>query len=704
MSAFLWEIGCEEIPAGMLPDAIAALAGRLTAALEAAGLNDAGAMQVETHGTPRRLVASVTGLAARQADITEERRGPPLERSFDADGRPTPAAEGFARSCGVAVADLQRLETAKGRYLAHTLKKAGAATGEVLPGIMLEILTGFPWPKAMRWSDGEMRFVRPIGWMVALLDGAVVPFVTPDGLAAGDRTRGHRFMAPGPFPVSGWADYRAALRSGRVELDLAERRRRIREGTMACAARAGGEAVIPEGLLTENAGLTEWPVPLLGRFDAKYLQIPAEVLSTSMKYHQKFFPIADAQGALLPCFVAVANLETADGGQGLIRGFERVLRARLEDAAFYWAEDRKVALDARLEALKSVVFQARLGTLFEKAVRLERLAGEIAPRLEPVPDAAAVARAARLCKCDLVTGMVGEFPELQGVMGGYYLSATGGAADAEAAAAIREHYRPQGATDAVPETTIGTVVALADKLDTLVGCFSINLAPSGAKDPFALRRAALGVIRMLLAGPGIRLPLQTVLSRAHAAYPREIPQCDAGETVAALLDFFYGRLKAHLKAEGYDHDLIDAVQALGLDDLFDAVSRVRALAGFKEMAAYQALVAANKRIVNILDKSAGGAAGVGVVDPARFADAAERALWQALSGCSEEVARRVAAAAYGDALATLAGLRPEIDRFFDQVLVMDPDSGIRANRLALLATVRDLFRQVADVSRLVLPE
>ncbi len=701
MSDFFWEIGCEEIPAGMLPAAIDDLAARFRSALDAAGLIRDGGTRLECHGTPRRLALSVTGLAARQKDLSEERRGPPVARSFDADGNPTKAAEGFARGCGVTVAELGRLETPKGVWLAHTIQKPGAPAATILPGILSDILATFPWPKSMRWGDGDMRFVRPVGWMVALLDGEILPFATIDGLQAGAETRGHRFMAPGPFRVGGWDDYRTTLQDNKVVLELEERRRLIRERTRELADAAGGRAVVPESLLTENAGLTEWPVPLLGRFDPAYLEIPREVLATSMQYHQKYFPVAGADGELLACFVAVANLETADEGAVLIKGYERVLRARLEDAAFYWSEDRKVTLDQRLESLKKVVFQARLGTLYEKTGRLESLAGAIAAHVTPAPDMESVKEAARLCKCDLVTGMVGEFPELQGVMGGHYLRAAGG--DGRVADAIREHYRPQGSADDLPETVLGSIVSMADKLDTLVGCFSIGLVPSGAKDPFALRRSALGVIRMVLAGEGMHLPLRPLLEGAHAAYPREVPERDAAETAGALLDFFYGRLKSFLKADGYDYDLIEAVQALGLDDLFDVVSRVRALAGFKEMAAYEALVAANKRIANILAKSQGDGRG-GTVDPSLFSDAAEEALWQAVGECAGRVTERVKQGAYGDALADLAGLRSGIDRFFDDVLVMDPDARVRDNRLALLAAVRGTFQQVADVSRLVLPE
>lgn len=709
-SLFFWEVGCEEIPAVLLPGALDALETGMADALSKAGLFVAGQTQTETQGTPRRLMVAVSGLAGRQADTQEERRGPLVARAYDAEGVPTRAAEGFARSCGVAVADLTQMQTPKGAYLACVIHKAGQTAAALLPSIMTDLLATFPWKKSMRWGAGEMRFVRPIVWMVALLDGQPLPFRSVDGLEAGRVTYGHRFMAPDPFPVweegadqgQGVAFYRARLKQAKVILDLDARRDLIREGVGRLAQQAGGHAQLSPALLTENASLTEWPVPLLGRFDASYLTIPPEVLTTSMHYHQKCFPVCASEqepDTLLPCFVAVANLETPDQGV-LVRGFERVLRARLEDAAFFWNEDRKTPLVDRLEGLRHVVFQAKLGTLHQKSLRLSQLATYLSGFFSPVPAADLVAQAASLSKCDLISGMVGEFPELQGVMGAYYLREEQG--HPEVAMAIRQHYRPQGMADDLPETPLGTLVSMADKLDTLVGCFAIGLVPSGTKDPFALRRAALGVIRMVLANQ-LHVPLRKMLYSAYIHYENGVLERKVEAVADAIQTFFYGRLKALLKTEGLDSDLIDAVQALDLDDLLDAVLRIRALAIFKTLDSYAALVAANKRMANLINK-VGYVQKEGPLDVALLQLPAEIQLHAALRACSERVRVLVKSRAYTDALHALAELRAPMDRFFEDVLVMDPDLKVRDARLALLAQVQEIFRQVADVRCLVLPE
>ncbi|MEO5353238.1 MAG: glycine--tRNA ligase subunit beta [Magnetococcus sp. XQGC-1] len=698
LGTFFWEIGCEEIPAGLLPGAIIGLQSRMETALEEAGLSVAGQTQVVSQGTPRRLVVWVTGLAARQADREEERRGPALAQAFAADGRPTAAAEGFARSCGVSVADLQQRATPKGSYLVHLSRSAGESAASLLPRLLHDLLTAFPWKKSMRWGGGEMRFVRPLRWMVALLDGQLLPFCTADGLVAESVSRGHRFMTPAPLPVTDLESHRQRLRQAHVLLDLGEREAVIRAGAERLAAQAGGQAIISPELLTENGCLTEWPVPLLGRFDPGYLAIPADVLITSMQHHQKYFPVAGADGRLLPCFIAVANLETGDQSV-LVKGFERVLRARLEDAAFFWNEDRKRPLAERLTGLQQVVFQAKLGTVYQKVERMRHLAKLVAGFLDPAPTATQVEQAALWSKCDLITGMVGEFPELQGVMGGHYLREEGG--DPEVAAAIRDHHRPQGMADALPETLLGIVTALVDKWDTLVGCFAVGLVPTGAKDPFALRRAALGVIRMVLVH-NLHLPLREILRHAHGLYAEGVLVEGVEQTVRQVQEFFYGRLNAFLKSEGFDGDLLDAVQQLDLDDLLDMVLRVRALAVFKTLPSYGALVAANKRIANILEKA--GGLQQGGVDAGLFTLPAEVQLHQEVESRRLVVPELVQRRAYAEALQQLAELRGVIDRFFAEVLVMDPDLAVRNNRLALLAQVRQTFRQVADVSCLVLPE
>ncbi|MBF0614907.1 MAG: glycine--tRNA ligase subunit beta [Magnetococcales bacterium] len=698
MSALLWEIGCEEIPARMLKEAVDHLGSATMAALERAGLQSAETRLVWCEGTPRRLALAISGIAERQEDRVETRRGPALERAFDADGNPTRATEGFAASCHTTVAALERLETPKGVYLVAHVRTSGSGAMEILPGLLAEILAAFPWPKSMRWGSGTTRFVRPIRWMVALLDGQVVPARASESVVAGCETRGHRFMAPGLFAVQDADSYRRTLAGQRVMLAIGERTELIRSRVSRLAAAEGGEAYLDEGLILENAGLTEWPVPLVGRFAPEYLEIPAEVLATSMKNHQKYFPVKSGAGGLLPCFVAVANLEAPDPAV-LVRGYERVLKARLEDAAFYWREDRRIPLAERLGELDRVVFQARLGSVGAKARRMAALVGHLAQRIAPGLQEAAQ-RAALLAKCDLVTGMVGEFPELQGVMGGHYARHAGEAA--EVALAIQEHYRPQGAGDELPGSTVGRLVALADKLDTLVGCFGIGLVPTGTKDPFGLRRAALGVIRIVLDGAGWHLPLRELLVAAHGAYDDGVLERDAATTCEAVLEFMHGRIEVHLRRD-HAYDVIDAVLALRLDDLADLAVRVATLSGFKGQESFGALVAANKRMANILSKAPMAATAVGV-EVALLQQPSEKGLLEALTRVEQDLAPMLAARQYGGVLESLAGLRTVIDGFFDEVLVMDPDLAVRGNRLALLAAVRGCFSRMADFSRLAMPE
>ncbi|MBF0414194.1 MAG: glycine--tRNA ligase subunit beta [Magnetococcales bacterium] len=696
---FLWEIGCEEIPAGMLAAGIRYFADAMEKQLTEAGLFVGGSTRIASHGTPRRLVVMVTHMATQQADRVEEMRGPPVDRAFDAQGNPSKAAAGFAKSCGVSVGELQRIDTPKGAYLCHTIHRPGLTAESLLPELMKGILEGFPWPKTQRWGSGKTRFVRPINWMLALMNGRVLPFATSDGLHTGQSTQGHRFMARGPFGVSSIADYHQAMASGHVILDMERRKQIIREGIERLANTVGGQAVIPDELLQENANLTEWPIPLLGHYSPDYLKIPPEVLTTSMKNHQKYFPILDSHGSLMPCFIAISNNDVPD--HTLVkRGYERVLRARLEDAAFYWDEDRKEPLINRLESLKNVVFQAKLGTLYDKTVRMEQLVTRLAAIAGSRVNSDQVLTATRLCKCDLVTGMVGQFPELQGIMGGYYARHAG--ADPAIVQAIREHYRPMGAADSVPESLEGRLVSLADKLDTLAGCFGIGLVPTGTKDPFALRRAALGIIRMLLDDGGVRFHWVTLMESAYDAFAPGVLTNNRQQTVDNLTAFFDGRLQNHLKTSGFDYDLIEAVQTLGLDDCYDIRERIVALNQFRTMESYGALVAANKRIANILSKATENWQHH-PLDPAQFTEPAEGELLGHLVEVEQQVDAAIQHGNYAHALGHLAGLRAGIDTFFDQIMVMDPDMGKRLNRLALLARVRGAFYKVADISRLSAP-
>ncbi|MBF0611825.1 MAG: glycine--tRNA ligase subunit beta [Magnetococcales bacterium] len=697
MSHFLWELGCEEIPARMLPDALNNLASMMSTLLQEAGISFG---SLSTLGTPRRLAVLIDDLATQQADRQEIRRGPPVDRAFDAAGKPTGAALGFAKSCGVSIEAIGQEEMGKGVYLVYRETIPGSPVAQVLPLVMDKVVKTFSWPKSMRWGSGEFRFVRPILTMTALLDGELLPFSvaqagSSQGVTTGRTVAGHRFMSPGPFEIHGPQEYASLLRQNKVMVDFQERSDLIREEVTKQAAGVQGTAIIDAGLLSENACLTEWPVALRGQFDPVYLDIPKEVLVTSMKNHQKYFAVVDQQGKLLPNFIAIANIE-APNPQVLINGYQRVLKARLEDAAFYWGEDRKKSLQERQESLKSVVFQARLGTLYQKSQRIRSLAEKMAAQLAP-NEIQQAAKAALLCKCDLVTGMVGEFPELQGIMGGYYARHDG--EEDSVAQAIAQHYRPQGAADELPTTPLATILSLADKLDTLAGCFGVGLAPTGAKDPFALRRAALGIIRMLLNGQ-ISLPLQPLLMEACQRFVEQ-GVLQAGEVPSicqTILTFFHGRLEPYLRGEGLEYDLIDAVLALAPDNLYDAAVRIRSLARFKGMASYGSLVAANKRIANILNKSVEEGVVIPTLNPQLLSQEAEQRLVQEVTAVGQQVT--AAGSDYGQALDALATLREAIDQFFDAILVMDPDPAIRGNRLALLHQVRETFRRVADISRL----
>ncbi|MEG3640239.1 glycine--tRNA ligase subunit beta [Magnetococcus sp. PR-3] len=699
MAEFMWEIGTEEIPARMLPGAIKAIKELTSAALKEAGL---GFDRIQSEGTPRRLVVVIQDLDDKTADLEEERRGPAVKAAFDAEGNPTKAAQGFARGCGVDVDQLGRIETPKGEYLAYTIKQPGQTAADVLPGVLHTVFKGLPWPKTMRWSDGETRFVRPVQTITALLGGQQIEVELADNVRYTTEVTGHRFMGQGSVAVQDFASYQQAMADGKVMLKLEDRMAAIRTGMAEQAASVDGVVAPDEALVSENASLTEWPVAVLGSYDESYLEIPPEVLTTSMRYHQKYFPVVDANGQLKPNFVAISNMVTPDQTV-LVKGYQRVLKARLEDAAFYWAEDRKTRLTDRLPSLEKVVWQAKLGSLFQKSQRMAHLCSAISAYV--APEKAAIAEKAGLySKCDLVTGMVGEFPELQGIMGGYYLPRESDT-DEVAALAIREHYMPAGAGDDLPESLCGRIVSLSDKLDTLVGCFGMGITPTGTKDPFGLRRAALGVIRLILQENGLRLPLRKLCEEAYRQYGEIGLEIGESQTVDAVLDFFYGRLQAHLKSEGIDYDLIEAVQALNLDDLWDAVNRVNALVSFKQDAAYEALVAANKRMANILSKLEEDSVDLTVaVDGTVLKESAEQGLAHAVADVAGTVRDHSRAGRYADALTALASLRSVIDSFFDDVMVMDKDQAVRENRLRLLASVLGLFREVADVSCLVVAE
>ena len=681
----LIEIGTEELPPKALHGLAEAFRTGVLAGLDRAELTHG---EVREFATPRRLAVLVRQVADRQADKAVERRGPALRAAYDAEGRPTQAALGFARSCGVDIAEVERLETDKGSWLVHRSTQVGAPAVSLFAGIAEEALARLPIPKRMRWGDGEVEFVRPVHWVVMLFGAVVVPGVVL-GVRAGRESRGHRFHHPGPVTLSSPGEYAERLEApGRVLVDFGARRERIRRQVEAIAADLGGRAVIDEALLSEVASLVEWPVALAGGFDARFLEVPAEALIATMKGNQRYFHLVDGNGRLLPHFIAVANVESVDPG-AVRAGNERVVRPRLADADFFWKKDRAVPLASRAETLGGVVFQQRLGTLLDRTRRIARVAGGIARALGLDP--ALAERAAALSKCDLVTEMVGEFPELQGVMGRHYALHDG--EHPEVASAIDEQYLPRFAGDALPATPTGQVLSLADKLDTLTGIFGIGQSPTGDRDPFGLRRAALGVVRTLIER-GLDLDLRELLVLSARTYDL----FEAEPVAEQVLEFAMERLRAYYLDAGVAPDTFEAVLARRPTRPVDFDRRVRGVGAFRRLPEAASLAAANKRIHNILRQA--GEAPEGGADPALLESPAERELAEVVATMAREVQPLLAAGEYPEALTRLAGLRESVDRFFDEVMVMVDDERVRRNRLALLAEVNGLFLRAADVSRL----
>lgn len=742
MPQLLIELFSEEIPARMQAGAARDLERMATDRLKAAGLTWEA---LTTFAGPRRLTLVVEGLPAATPDREEEIKGPKTSA-------PEQALEGFLRKTGLTRDQLVERDG----VLFAVISEKGRATATLIPEMVERIVRDFPWPKSMRWGTGTLRWVRPLKRIVCLFDGAVVPFaidgIAPassseavGGLKSGDTTEGHRFMSSGkPFTVKDFADYRAKLEREHVLLDATDRRLKILEAARAVCHAEGLELVDDDGLLDEVSGLAEWPTPILGAMDPQFLDLPPEVIRLSMKVHQKYFAVRDPKtGGLAPNFVVVANVEATDGGTALAAGNSRVLSARLNDARFFWDEDRKVGFDVWLDKLKGVTFHARLGTMAERVDRIAALAREIAPLVGA--DADQAEQAARLAKGDLASGMVGEFPELQGIMGGYYARADHGDAIADA---VRDHYKPQGPNDAVPTAPLTVAVALADKLDTLVGFFAIDEKPTGSKDPFALRRAALGVIRLVLEN-GVRLPLQDMAfiageylsgmrnleklpSYARAAGVREIMlgkeeveadrdriadllasaensdwrhgalDYQAGLTQLGwdVLAFFADRLKVLLRDQGQRHDLVDAVFALGDDDLVRIVRRVEALGTFLETEDGENLLAGYKRASNILRAEAKkGDLPEGNPVALDGAPPEETGLIAAVAKAGAEVDAALATEDFAAAMTALAALRAPVDAFFTAVMVNSDVPAERDNRLKLLGQVRTVMGRVADFGK-----
>lgn len=688
MSAdFLFEVGTEEMPSGELPGVLDALRVQAPRLLEAERLAF-GAVQAFV--TPRRLTLLVRGLADRQEAEVRQVIGPPAAKAFDAAGKPTQAAVGFARAQQVPVAELRRVQTERGEYVAAVREIPGEPMERVLPGLLERLLAGLPFSKQMRWGLGDVRFIRPIRWVLALYGDRALD-LTLWGVRAAPVSRGHRFLAPGPFPVASVEGYLERLAAGHVVLDPEARRALIREQVVEAARAAGGAPVMDAGLLETITYMVEAPQAFVGRFPEAYLQLPRTLIETPIRHHQRSVPV-EADGRLLPVFVAVSNLPTEDPAvlETIRRGHERVIRARLADADFYFREDRKVPLAERVPGLRGVVFQERLGTLYDKTQRLVALVETLATGLPEAARAEAV-RAATLAKADLLTGSVREFPELEGFIGGEFALASG--ESPAVAQAIREQYLPRTAGDRLPASRLGAVLGVADRLDSVVACLGVGLVPTGSEDPYALRRQAQGLVAICLGVP-LRLSLGALIARAldlladRLTEPREPVR-------ARVLEFLRGRLLAALADRGVRPDVAEAALASGFDDPHQAFLRARALMGFLARPDFNSLLVTFKRVVNILPPGFAGR-----VDPGVFAQAEEEELHGAFLARRDRVVAALQGEAYEVALEELAALRPHVDRFFTGVMVMVPDLRLQENRLALLAKIGALLLAIGDLRRL----
>ena len=668
MPELLIELFSEEIPAGMQHKAAADLRQMVTNALVEAGLTYEGA---QAHGGARRLVLSVEGLDAKAADVNEERKGPRVDA-------PQQAIEGFLKSTGLSLGELKVQDDKKGQFYLAVIRRPGRTATEIIADVVPDTIRKFPWPKSMRWGSGSLRWVRPLHSIVCTFDGEVVPFEI-DGIHSGNITHGHRFMGAQNIEVRRFDDYAQKLHHNFVVVDATARIETIRTEARNLAFAQGLELIEDEGLLKETAGLVEWPVVLMGSFDESFLTVPPEVIATSIKNHQKCFALRNAStGKLANRYLLVSNLVANDGGRTIVAGNNKVIAARLSDAKFFWDQDRKVKLEEWAKKLDAITFHAKLGNQGERVRRIETLAAEIAKKIGADPEKAKLA--SRLAKADLVTGMVGEFPELQGLMGRYY--ALDQHVDPDVADAVRDHYKPVGPTDSIPVSGVGQAVALADKLDTLNGFWSIDEKPTGSKDPYALRRSALGVIRIIL-DKNLRLPLTF-----------------CGDD---LIAFFADRLKVHLKEQGKRHDLIDAVFALGnQNDLLMVTKRVEALSNFLETEDGRNLLAGVKRASNILriEEKKDGKSFDGDVNISQLIKGEEKALHTAITQALGQVRRALREEDFAAAMTALAKLRVPVDAFFEQVTVNDKDATFRENRLRLLNHIRAATAEVADFSKI----
>ena len=681
----LIELGTEELPPKALKKLIQAFEAGIKQGLEKAKLNFSA---IKSYAAPRRMAVVVNDLQVRQQDRMVERRGPAVTAAFDEDGNPTKAVQGFARSCGVEVEDLEKMETDKGAWLVFKQQQKGAETSSLIADILQQSLADLPIPKRMRWGDLPGEFVRPVHWLVLLFGEDVIP-VELLGVTSGRESRGHRFHHPEAIRIQSAQTYAPQLETeGHVLVDMTARREAIHGQVLELATQLGGEAILNEDLLDEVTGLVEWPVALSGSFDQRFLELPSEALISSMEEHQKYFAVRDKVGNLLPHFITICNIESRDPAQ-VIAGNERVILPRLSDSVFFWETDRKQPLAERQQKLKTIVFQNKLGSVFDKSARVAKLAAVIASEIGG--DKKLAERAALLAKCDLVTEMVGEFPDLQGIMGRYYARLDG--EHDEVCEALDEQYLPRFSGDALAQTKTGQAVSLAEKIDTLVGLFGIGQPPTGVKDPFALRRAALGALRIVIENK-LDVDLALLLQQAEKGFDDLLSEADVTDQVKA---YFFDRLRGYSLDQGFKADEFESVLAVQPTRPLDFMRRLDAVAEFRQLEQAEALAAGNKRIGNILRKN--DAEGeVGSIDDKLLSEPAELALASKLEAVSDQVKPLMAQADYAGVLRTLADMRETVDGFFDQVMVMADDLDVRHNRLALLNQTRALFIGVADIS------
>ncbi len=679
----LIEIGTEELPPKALPTLSKAFTDGIVNGLKDARIKRG---EVTSFATPRRLAVLIREVDEQQPDQKIERKGPAVKAAFDADGNPTKAIQGFARSCGVEVDELSQQTTDKGAWFVFEKEEKGKMTTDLLEAIVASSLQKLPTPKRMRWGDKTAEFVRPVHWLVGLLGDDVIDMEIM-GLTAGRETRGHRFHQQGTIRINAPDSYEDQLKDAYVIANFAKRRDLVSKGAEQAAQKLGGKVIIDPALLDEVTALVEWPVAVAGNFEKQFLDVPQECLITTMENNQKYFAVVDSSNKLMPHFITTSNIESKDVLK-VSEGNERVIRPRFADAEFFWEQDKKNPLETRIEATQKILFQKELGTLFEKTQRVTKLAGMIAKNIGA--DVTQAQRAAELSKCDLMTDMVGEFPKLQGIMGRYYAIQDGETENV--AYALEEQYRPRYAGDELPTHEAGKVLAIADRIDTLMGIFAIGQKPTGTKDPFALRRAALAVLRIIIES-GLNLDLKALLNEAAENLSDKVDaKAKMGETFAYILE----RLNAYYKDQGIPTGVVDSVAKLKPSNPLDFDKRVKAVAHFRKLPEAEALAAANKRIGNILKKNSDHV--TDTINPDLFTETAESNLHSALAKQQAHIEPLFKDGKYEDALKSLVSLREPVDQFFDNVMVMDKDEKLRNNRLALLNQLRNTFLKIADLS------